>query len=71
MDPNKKTKTNPEVERYTEKFGKLRTIPSGWEVSAFYDGEREDSSRYCRKHNTNHTEEESAASYDDSRENTL
>lgn len=51
MNPRKKTVAEPEVDDLMDPFREPRTIPSGWDVSAFYAPERENLPYYVMEHN--------------------
>jgi len=51
MNPRKRTIAEPEVDDVVDPFRDPRTIPGGWDVSAFYAPERENLPYYAMEHN--------------------
>jgi hypothetical protein len=50
MNPRKRTIAEPEVDDVMDPFRDPRTIPTGWDVSAFYAPERENLPYYVMEH---------------------
>jgi hypothetical protein len=51
MNPRKIKLVEPEVDDIMDPFREPRTIPGGWDVSAFYAPERENLPYYVMEHN--------------------
>lgn len=47
MTPRRTYHNEPENDEFLNPFGDPRTIPTGWNVSAFYAPERENAARYA------------------------
>jgi hypothetical protein len=52
MNPRKRTVAEPEADDIMDPFREPRTIPMGWDVSAFYAPERENLPYYVMEHTT-------------------
>jgi hypothetical protein len=50
MNPRKRTVAEPEVDDIMDPFREPRTIPTGWDVSAFYAPECENLPYYVMEH---------------------